>query len=238
MLRMLSHNLKIMKSSNKNRRDWFGYLMNFVAVCLGIIITFAGQGLINRHAERNEVRSSLMLVKNELQDNLSYIELADSMLADYSNAAQFLIRYEGHYVDAPEDSMAAYCNVPLTVFELTHSEEALELLKNSNLFTKIKDLDLSLEIIHTYGAIADEMTLVKFYNEHKNNYLDEAMTENVKEVLSQDNITAEQLWSAITISREGKQFLRELSRLQMLHNSSGVKTTIANTIASIDRYIQ
>lgn len=35
-----------------------------------------------------------------------------------------------------------------------------------------------------------------------------------------------------------KQFLRELSRLQMLHNSSGVKSTIVGTIASIDKYIQ
>lgn len=226
-----------MKAHTRNNRDWFGYLMNFVAVCLGIVITFAGQGLINRHAEKNEVKSSLILVKNELQDNLSYIELADSVLANYSDAAQFLIRYEGHYADAPQDSMAAYCNVPLTVFEITHSEEALELLKNSNLFTKIKDLDLSLEIIHTYGAIADEMMVVKFYNDHKSNYFEEAMTGKVKEVLSQDNITAEQLWNAITASKEGKQFLRELCRLQMAHDSSSVKATIANTIASIDRYI-
>ena len=226
-----------MKRNKTYNKEWFGYLMNFVAVCLGIIITFAGQGLINRKTERKEVKSSLILVKNELQDNLSYIELADSMLANYSAAAQFLIRYEGRYAEAPEDSLAIYCNIPLTVFEITHSEEALELLKNSNLFTKIKDLNLSLEIIHTYGAIADEMTLVKFYNEHKNNYLDDAMTCKVKDVLSRDNITAEQLWTAITDSREGRQFLRELSRLQMLHNSSDVKATIATTIASIDKYL-
>lgn len=222
----------------EHRRDWFGYLMNFVAVCLGIVITFAGQGLINRHAEKEEVESSLRLVKNELQDNLSYIELADSVLAGYSEAARFLIRYEGHYPDAPQDSMAAYCNVPLTVFEISHSEEALELLKNSNLFTKIRDLDLSLEIIHTYGAIADEMTVVKFYNDYKNKYFEDAMTGKVKDILARENVTAEQLWSAITDSREGKQFLRELSRLQMSHDSSYARSTIANTIASIDRYIQ
>ena len=99
-----------MKGNSRNARDWFGYLMNFVAVCLGIVITFAGQGLINRHAEKNEVKSSLILVKNELQDNLSYIDIADSMLANYSAAAQFLIRYEGHYADAPQDSMAVYCH--------------------------------------------------------------------------------------------------------------------------------
>lgn len=222
----------------KKNRDWFSYLMNFAAVCLGIAITFAGQGLINRHTERNEVKSSLMLVRNELQDNLSYIDLSDSILTLYSESAQFLIRYEGRYSEAPKDSMAKYCNIPLSIYEITHSEEALELLKNSSLFTKIKDLDLSLEIIHTYGAIADEMKIVQFYHEHKGKYLEDAMNDNVKNILAKDNITAEQLWSAITSSKEGKQFLRELSRLQMTHNSSYVRETILHTVSSIDEYIQ
>ncbi|MCQ2174425.1 MAG: hypothetical protein MJY61_04755 [Bacteroidales bacterium] len=227
-----------MKDNGGKRRDWFGYLMNFVAVCLGIAITFAGQGLINRKSEKNEVKSSLMLVRNELQDNLSYIEFSDSVLTRFSEAARFLIRYEGRYSQAPEDSMAVYCNVPLTAFEISHSEDALELLKNSSLFTKIKDLDLSLEIIHTYGAISDEMAVVKFYHEHKDKYLESAMDSNVKNILANDNITAEQLWGAITASREGRQFLRELSRLQMMHDSSYARNTIRSTIESIDRYIQ
>lgn len=222
----------------KNNRDWFSYLMNFIAVCLGIVITFAGQGLINRHAEKNEVKRSLILVRNELEDNMSYIELSDSVLTLFSEAAEFLIRYEGHYAQAPEDSMAMYCNIPLTVFEITHSDEALELLKNSSLFTKIKDLDLSLEIIHTYGAIADEMAVIGFYNERKGKYLEDALNDKVKDILSKDNVTAVQLWDAITASKEGKQYLRELGRLQMAHNSSEVKSTINSTIASIDRYIE
>ena len=229
--------MKTGERSIKHRHDWFGYLMNFVAVCLGIIITFAGQGLINRHAERNEVRSSLTLVKTELQDNLSYIDLSDSVFCLLTDAAQFLIRYEGHYADAPEDSLYMYCNVPLSSFEITHSEEALELLKNSSLFTKIKDLDLSLEIIHTYGQIEDEMKVVAFYHDRKDKYLEDALTGKVKDVLSNDNVTAVQLWSAITSTQEGKQYLRELYRLQLAHDSSPVRETIARTIASIDEYI-
>lgn len=223
---------------SKKNRDWFGYLMNFVAVCLGIAITFAGQGIINRHAERNEVKRSLILVKNELKDNISYIEYSDSVLALFSDAAQFLIRYEGRYAQAPADSMAAYCNVPLTVFEISYADDALELLKTSSLFTKIKDLDLSLEIIHTYGAIADEMSVVRFYHERKGEYLEDALVGKVKDVLAKDNVTAVQLWDAITSTKEGKQYLRELSRLQMMHSSSDVRNTINNTVALIDKYIQ
>ena len=229
--------MKVGEKSKKERRDWFGYLMNFVAVCLGIVITFAGQGLINKRAERNEVRSSLTLVRNELQDNLSYIDFSDSVLCLFAETAQFLIRYEGHYEDAPVDSMYKYCNVPLSSYKITHSEEALELLKNSSLFTKITDLDLSLQIIHTYGQIEDEMKVVSFYHERKDKYLEDALTGKVKDVLSNDNVTAVQLWSAITDTQEGKQFLRELYRLQLAHDSSPVRETIASTIASIDDYI-
>ena len=222
----------------KKNRDWFGYLVNFVAVCLGIAITFAGQGIINRNAERNEVKRSLILVKNELQDNISYIEYSDSVLTLFAEASRFLIEYEGCYDQAPVDSMAAYCNVPLTVYEISHADDALELLKTSSLFTKIKDQNLSLEIIHTYGAIADEMAVVNFYHERRGKYLEDALNGKVKDILANDGITAVQLWNAITSSKEGKQYLRELCRLQMEHSSYEVKNTINNTIALIDRYIQ
>lgn len=222
----------------KKDRDWFGYLVNFVAVCLGIAITFAGQGIINRNAERNEVKRSLILVKNELQDNISYIEYSDSVLTLFAEASRFLIEYEDCYDQAPVDSMAAYCNVPLTVYEISHADDALELLKTSSLFTKIKDQNLSLEIIHTYGAIADEMAVVNFYHERRGKYLEDALNGKVKDILANDGITAVQLWNAITSSKEGKQYLRELYRLQMEHSSYEVKNTINNTIALIDRYIQ
>lgn len=222
----------------KKNRDWFGYLVNFVAVCLGIAITFAGQGIINRNAERNEVKRSLILVKNELQDNISYIEYSDSVLTLFAEASRFLIEYEDCYDQAPVDSMAAYCNVPLTVYEISHADDALELLKTSSLFTKIKDQNLSLEIIHTYGAIADEMAVVNFYHERRGKYLEDALNGKVKDILANDGITAVQLWNAITSSKEGKQYLRELCRLQMEHSSYEVKNTINNTIALIDRYIQ
>ena len=222
----------------KKNRDWFGYLVNFVAVCLGIAITFAGQGIINRNAERNEVKRSLILVKNELQDNISYIEYSDSVLTLFAEASRFLIEYEDCYDQAPVDSMAAYCNVPLTVYKISHADDALELLKTSSLFTKIKDQNLSLEIIHTYGAIADEMAVVNFYHERRGKYLEDALNGKVKDILANDGITAVQLWNAITSSKEGKQYLRELCRLQMEHSSYEVKNTINNTIALIDRYIQ
>lgn len=217
---------------------WLNHFLNFLAVCLGIAITFGAQGLMDARNEKKEVVSSLTLVKNELEDNITYIQFADSVLARYSQAALFLLRYECNYENAPADSLAMYCNLPLTEYEVTYSGEALELLKTSSLFTKIKDMELSLEIIHTYGTISDQMKVIKFIFDRKSKYFDDALTPHVRNVLAGDNVTAAGLWNAITRSNEGKQFLRELYRLQVGYDSAPAIEGIQAAINHIDSYIQ
>lgn len=223
--------------ASNNKIDWISFSLNVLSVILGIVITFSVQGLINNSSEKKDVKNSLLLVKNELSDNIEYINFADTILTMYADASKFLIQYEGHYKDAPADSMAMYCNIPLTTADITHSEEALELLKTSSLFNKIKDLNLSLDIIHTYGAIEDIMKAVSIIFENKNNYMEAAIQSHVKEVLAQDDITAEQLWTAMTSSVEGKQFLRELQRLQSYFSTEETIQIIEETIDKIDKYI-
>ncbi len=87
-------------------------------------------------------------------------------------------------------------------------------------------------------APADSMAVVRFYHERKGKYLEDALNGKVRDVLVNDDITAVQLWDAISSSKEGKQYLRELNRLQMMHSSAEVRNTINNTIALIDNYIQ
>lgn len=214
------------------------HFLNFMAVCLGIAITFGAQGLIDAKNERKEVAGSLRLVKNELEDNISYIQFADSVFAGFSEAALFLLRYEDDFEAAPADSMAMYCNIPLTEYEVTYSAEALELLKTSSLFTKIKDMNLSFEIIRTYGNISDHMKVVKFIFDRKSKYFDDALNPEVRNILAGDDVTAAGLWNALTRSNEGKQFLRELYRLQVGYDSTSAIENIKSTINHIDSYIQ
>lgn len=150
-----------------------------MAVCLGIAITFGAQGLIDARNDRREVAGSLQLVRKELEDNITYIQFADSIFAELSDAALFLLRYEDDYDSAPADSMAMYCNIPLAEFEVTYSGEALELLKTSSLFTKIKDMEFSFEIIRTYGNISDQMKVIRFIFDRKSKYFDDALNSYV-----------------------------------------------------------
>lgn len=223
--------------SKKKKIDWVGFFMNFLAVVLGIVITFCGEGLISSKQERDAVKSSLLLVCNELQDNKDNIVFIDSALVEYANASTFLIKYEGHYNDAPKDSMARYCNIPFTSYTFAASESALELLKTSSLFTKIKDNNISLDIIRAYAAIRDEFEVIEYIIDKKDKYLEDAMYGEAKAVMANSNVTAVELWTSMVKTIEGRQFLRELYRLQHFHSSEETLASIDSTIQKIYTYI-
>ena len=50
------------------------FFRNFIAVVLGIVITFAGSDLIEERKIRNEVKDALSLVKDEILLNRETIE--------------------------------------------------------------------------------------------------------------------------------------------------------------------
>jgi len=53
-------------SQIKSEIDTVGFFSNMLAVILGIVITFSIQGIINRHSQRENIRSALRLVEEEL----------------------------------------------------------------------------------------------------------------------------------------------------------------------------
>lgn len=225
------------KNFNIDQNDVKGFTLNFLAVVLGIVITFSGEGLISSHNEKKEVNSSLELVKNELTDNIGYIHIADSLLTLYSQSATFMLAYMDRFEEAPEDSLDMYCQVPLTMMDISASEEALELLKTSSLFTKIKDQKLSLDIIHTYGKIDDRMKLYKMVFDNISKYREVAITGDVKALLSRDNVTSAMLWTTIMSTVEGRHFIRELQVVGLYANSNAEQAQIHETIDKIDKYV-
>lgn len=50
------------------------FICNFIAVVLGIIITFWGGDWLEERKKQNEVKEALSLVKNEILINRGYIE--------------------------------------------------------------------------------------------------------------------------------------------------------------------
>ena len=129
-----------------------GFFSNLLAVILGIVITFAVQGMINRAQDRREVRSALELVRSELATNLDDIGALDDYFADTQTSARYLAAHEKDLAQCPEDSVLLHTGIVYADVSVALSHDALELLKMSTLFPKIGDNNLSMKIIRAYDA--------------------------------------------------------------------------------------
>jgi len=217
--------------------DWVSFTTNFVAVCLGIIITFAGEGYISSKNEEKEVKKSLELIKSELEQNLEEMQMGDDFMELSAGASRFLVEYEGRYEEAPKDSMVKYANVPFCKLQLTVSHNALELMKNTGNFAKMKDLELALGIIGAYRIADGNIEMFDEYCRNKDEYLEKAMTDECNALFASDTVTAVAVWSTFASTVEGRQFVREMERMQMYHNPKPSIQYIEATIDAINEYI-
>lgn len=220
----------------KNGQLFNNFILNFLAVVLGILITFGGNAIIERNKEARNLKSCLELVSSELRENLKWIDYGDSLLGRQAEAAAFLAKYENDYSKAPVDSLNMMANEPLMICELSFYTDAFELLKNSGVLAKIENKELALDIFHAYGNMKDYLTFFKMFHEHKKQYLEPAMTNKITALLAKDRIGAAELWAGIASTKEGRQFLREIQRFLFMYDSSETIASVKNTIERIEAY--
>ena len=84
------------------------FFRNFLAVILGIIITFAGSDWITEHNAQKEVKESILLVKSELQTNREDIAYIKELVELEQKGALYLLEYKGRIQEADPDSLQKY----------------------------------------------------------------------------------------------------------------------------------
>lgn len=228
------------KSKNKSnlRWDWMSFLTNFTAVVLGIVMTFAIQKIIDNKNERNDVKKSLQLVRDELVANLNELLVCDTAYTKELQAAEFLIKYEDDYSLAPVDSLYLFANEPFILREMSVVSDAFELQKMSSLLQKIKNQELSLEIIQTYAALNNAASSYNSYYEMKLQMWEKADGDNVKEILARNTFTAAEMWNAVVSSTDGKVFIHEIkTKMTMWPKMDGYIDRVEETICRIEEYI-
>ena len=77
------------------------FFRNFLAVILGIIITFAGSDWITEHNAQKEVKESILLVKSELQTNREDIAYIKELVELEQKGALYLLEYKGRIPRRP-----------------------------------------------------------------------------------------------------------------------------------------
>ena len=134
------------------------FFSELIAVVLGIVITFAGQGMIDRAHDRKEVRSALQLVRTELISNRDDISELRTVLEQVQQSARYLadnsaLLQNVHALDSSDLSTLTYHqSMVFADISLSLPHDALELLKTSSIFQKIGDNALSMKIILAYDC--------------------------------------------------------------------------------------
>ena len=83
---------KIKRSAIKGKLGDF--ICNFIAVVLGIAITFVGSDMIQEHNKKKEVAQALQLVKSELLINRETIEEMMKIEKINKEGACYLLQYK------------------------------------------------------------------------------------------------------------------------------------------------
>lgn len=143
------------------------FFRNFIAVILGIVITFAGSDYISERNTQKEVEKSLMLVKSELMLNREEMKSMGETVSFEQNAARYLFQYKNRISEISSDSVRIYTPSLFQWSKFGFISDAMEMLKSSTLIQKIKNKELSLQIIKIYGTIKSAENTFDIYMNYK-----------------------------------------------------------------------
>jgi len=136
-------------------------------VIIGIVVTFAGSGLIERWRVAREVRATMLLVHAELETNR-----ADFMQVwDYQQwemrACKFLTDNRRDLKRIPSDTLASFDPVYGRIHFFHPRRDAFEVLKNSGLMSSVPDKDFLLAVTQGYAVLADLEENISMYYQLK-----------------------------------------------------------------------
>ena len=134
------------------KERFLAFLGRMLSVTLGIVITFTVQGILDRQRDKRSVKSALELVRTELSSNLDDIALLTDYFRQERASAKYLSAHKKDLAKCPADSVNYHVGMVNADVSVAFSHDALELLKMSTLFPKIKNNDLSMKIIRAYDA--------------------------------------------------------------------------------------
>ena len=135
-----------------SKDNFINFTISFLAIFLGMLCTFVGQGIIDRASDRNEVRSALELVRSELASNIDDINIMADYMEQEKRSANYFLENRTRLDRCPTDSVNYHAGMLLADASMTLPHNALELLKMSSLFQKLGNDQLSMDIIRAYDS--------------------------------------------------------------------------------------
>lgn len=149
-------------------KDFFlNFFISFFSIFLGMLCTFVGQGMIDRAADRKEVRTSLELIRTELVKNREDIKEMCELMEKERKSAQYFLDNRSKIDRCPADSINYHGGLVFADISIVLTQDALELLKMSSMFQKIGDNNTSMKIIRAYETCSSSASYLNGHEETK-----------------------------------------------------------------------
>lgn len=179
------------KSRRWTRRE---YMLQLSVVILGIVVTFAGSGLIERWKRARQVRTTMQLIDEELKTNLSLRNACCEKLRFDQNGMLMFDHY-GRNVDLiPEDSLDRYVTLLGTMRAFEVQNDAFEVLKTSGVIQHVGDKELLMQVLGCYRQLEAFADRVDSYNQSKINAINHFSAGGVH---ADFHLESRQLWRVL-----------------------------------------
>lgn len=146
---------------------WRDYALQLSVVVIGIVVTFAGSGVIERWRVAREVRATMQLVHAELETNRAdFMQVWDYQQWEIAACKQ-LTDNRRDLKRIPPDTMASFDPVYGRIHFFHPRRDAFEVLKNSGLMSSVPDKDFLLSVTQGYAALANLEENISMYFQMK-----------------------------------------------------------------------
>lgn len=141
-------------------RPWGDYARQLLVVIVGVALTLAGAGLIERWREARQVRSVMQLVYDELKTDRELTE-------EVCRGIALLEEYGGDIRRMPADTLEKYRSAVERTADFALQSDALEVLRSSGAMTAVDDKQLLFEVLECYTLLERFGAAVENYNDRE-----------------------------------------------------------------------
>ena len=209
-------------------------VINFLAIFLGIIITFAVQARIDRSLDKKDIRAALELVRNELAANVEDIETMSGFIREERRSAEYLLAHKDDLSRCPADSVNYHGGVLFADASISVSDDALEMLKSSSLFQKIGDSRLSMKIVRAYDSCNSTAATLTGHVTARNGYFAQFVnTQNAGRIAPDGRISVKELLR----TDYGLYAIRQTAALALPENYVDLGD-VEEALSAIDNYLR
>ncbi|MCX4282479.1 hypothetical protein [uncultured Alistipes sp.] len=138
-------------------RSWGDYMRQLLVVIVGVALTLAAAGLVERWREARQVRGVMQLVSEELKANRA-------LTAEACRGIALLDEYGRDYGRIPADTLEKYRSDVERAAGFAPQSDALEVLRLSGAMAAVQDRQLLLEVLECYAYLERFGAAVNNYN--------------------------------------------------------------------------